>query len=233
MIARALVLVSTLVVAVVATLAQLDQQSRLSPAYAAIVPDSFSGNAARERSRIALKLGEGQRAEDAARVQVSLRPMPAESLSILALAAVQAGDIEMARDALGAASQRGWREPVSQLASGQSALEQGQYAIVAQRIHALLATGRFTEPAHALLAQLVATPQGRAAFAEQLAGAGRWQNGLLTSAYDSVEPADWAQTLALAQQRGATFERAQLESLVKRYRRDGREEDIALFWPEN
>ena len=231
MIVRAFFILTILAVGIVATLAQMDQSSRLSPAYARFVPEAFSGNAARERSKLALQLGDSERAAKEARAQVLLRPMPAESLSVLALSALAAGDIDMASEALGAASQRGWRDPVSQLASGQSALQQGEYAIVAQRISALLATGELREPAMALLIELLKQPDGRAAFAEQLASPGYWQANSLLSIYRVVDKGQWAQTLALAQEKGAELECGRFKALAQAYENDGRGAEAALFMP--
>ncbi len=232
MIGRAVIIVIALAIAILATLAQLDQQSRAAPLYGAFVPDAMSGNAARERSKIALQLGDDETALAEARTGVSLRPLPAESLSVLALAALAAEDADTARDALGAASQRGWREPISQLASGQSAFDQGEYVITSQRINALLATGALTDPALALLADLVAVPGGREAFARQMVGAERLRGNVITSAYDAVDPLDWAKTLALADENGADLRCGALSRLANRYRRDGRADEVALFWPE-
>ncbi len=230
MIVRALLIVGLLAAGVLATFAQLDQQSRISPAYAGFVPELFSGNAARERSKLALQTGDGQRSVQEARTQVSLRPMPAESLSVLALAALTTGDGTMASEALGAASQRGWREPISQLASGQAALQQGEFAIVAQRVSALLATGELREPAMALLAELLEQPDGRTAFANQIASTGYWQSNALVPISRVVDKGHWAQTLALAQDSGAELDCRRLQALANVYRNDGRAADVALFW---
>ncbi len=125
------------------------------------------------------------------------------------------------------------RDPVSQLASGQSALQQGEYAIVAQRISALLATGELREPAMALLIELLKQPDGRAAFAEQLASPGYWQANSLLSIYRVVDKGQWAQTLALAQEKGAELECGRFKALAQAYENDGRGAEAALFMPAN
>lgn len=230
---RLAIFVIAFCLAVIATLAQLDQQTRIAPQYAAMVPPDFSGNAARERSKLALNLGNPSEALAEARKQLALRPMPAESLTVLALAALDAGEADTARKALESASRRGWREPISQLASGEAALKQGANAVAAQRITALLATGNLEEPALGLLTRLIQTPEGRAAFAERLAAYGRWQNNALLSAGRFADPVDWARTLALAMQKGATFKCERLRLLAQSYHREGHEEAAALFWPGN
>ncbi len=233
MIARSLVIIALVIAGTIATLAQLDQQTRISPGYSALVPAISSGNAARERSKIALRLGNREQALKDAQTQIRFRPMPAESLSTLALAALETGNAEMASAALGAASQRGWREPVSQLASGQAALRQGENAVAAQRISALLATGKLTDPAIALLNELLTQPDGRAAFARQVASRGYWQSNSLLPIYRTVDKRQWAQTLALALENGAELDCRALSALTQAYQKDGRGEEAELFQQPN
>lgn len=219
-----------LALAALATLAQLDQQSRLTPGYAMFVPQTFSGNAARERSKLALQLGQPGVALGEAREQIALRPMPAESLTVLALAALDAGDADTAREALGAASRRGWREPIAQLASGEAALQQGEYAIASQRIAALFATGNLRDTAMSLLARLLETPEGREAFAERLAAFGRWQNNVILAAAGALDAEQWSDTLARAQAKGAELDCNRLRQLAERYGREGKDAAAARFW---
>jgi len=212
-------------------LTQIDRQSRFTLYYGSLLADAFSGNAARERSKMALVTGQADVALAEAQTQVALRPRPAESLTVLALAAVAAGDETIAREALGAASRRGWREPVSQLASAQAAFEQGEYAIASQRIVALLSTGNLRGPALDLLSQLLDHPEGREQFADRLAAFGRWQENSLMAVYGATDPANGAETLALAQERGAQLDCNRLAMLADAYRRHGLDADRARFWP--
>ncbi|RIV82128.1 hypothetical protein D2V07_18280 [Aurantiacibacter zhengii] len=168
-------------------------------------------------------------AVEEAQTQVGLRPMPAESLTVLALASLQAGDAETARKGLEAASQRGWREPISQLASAQSALEQGAYPVASQRIVALLSTGNLREPALGMLAELITIPRGREIMAARIAGPGRWQVSTITQAQKFVDPNDWAATLALASRKGATLPCAPLQLLQTRTEREGEAESAEVL----
>ena len=211
--------------AALVTVVQLDQQSRVSPTYAAAVPPAFSGSAARERSKMALEAGRPEIAVAQARQQIELRPMPAESLTILALTSLQNGDTEIARAALEAASRRGWREPISQLASAQGALEQQQYEIASQRIVALLSTENLTESALALLGELVTVPEGRQAMANRLASFGRWQDKTLVSASGVAAPDDWVATIVLAVDQGADLSCNRMGQLASRY--EGMDEGAA------
>lgn len=231
MILRVIFTLALSALAVLVSLAQVDQQARISPSAAMMVPDFFSGNSARERSKFALQVGQPQIALEEARVQIGLRPIPAESLTVLALAALANEDAEQAELALGAASRRGWREPISQLASGQSALQQGMYDIAAKRIVALLSSGNLQEPSYMLLAQLLEEPSGRTAFAERLAVFGRWQDNALLPASRRVDPGNWAETLGIAQAAGASFDCNRLRLLANWYDRQGLAEEKRKFWP--
>ena len=203
MIGRWLFRAMLVLLAVVASAVQLDQQSGRDPALAPMVPEFVSGQAARARAGAAMRSGDGSTALAEARRQLALRPMPAEGLTLLALAAVSANDEDLALEALGAAGKRGWREPIAQLASGEAALQQGEHAIAAQRAVALLATGNLTDPARNLIARLLTTPDGRAAFARQLANGGHWRANALASLGGAVAPDDWQDTLHRARDLGA------------------------------
>lgn len=217
--------------ALLAIPAQLDRQSMEDPSYAPLVPSAFAANASLARSQLALAAAQPDKALEEARRLVRLRPMPATSLSTLAAAAAAAGDEDLAVEALGAASRRGWRDPLVQLTSGESALRQGEYQIAAQRTAALIATGDFRELALDLLGRLVATPEGRTAFAERMAQFGRWQDNTIVSAADVAAPMDWAMTLAEARSQGAELDCGRLRRLAEMYRRRGEGAAADLFWP--
>ncbi len=223
-----LVILLAISLAILTTFAQIDQEARLSPSYSFLVPDRFSGNSARERSKLALTMGNPELALAEARQQAALRPMPAESLTVLALAALRAEEADTARQALEAASRRGWREPISQVASAEAALDQGKLTIASRRIVALLSTGNLTEPALAMMARLVALPEGREEMASRMASFGRWQSATLTSAAGFADPDQWAHTVALAGEKGADLPCNRLELLSARYQRTGYPEAAAL-----
>ncbi|MCB2066239.1 MAG: hypothetical protein KDE15_06315 [Erythrobacter sp.] len=229
MIARLARLALFALLAAVATLVQLDQQTTRSPELAFLVPRYFSANAARARAQFALRTGGGGLAD--ARHALIMRPMPAESLTLFSLTAMGANDAETALAALEAASTRGWREPISQLASGEAAMQQGEYAIAAQRVVALLSTGDLAQPALDLLARLLATPAGREAFAYRLAQPGHWQGNSLPAMVAAVEPADLADTLAQAQRMGADLPCDRLAQLARAYRQRHEDGLLASFWP--
>lgn len=219
--------------ALAATLAQLDQQARSSPALAAMVPDSFSGNAARERAKLALRLRLGDTALAEARQGVALRPMPAESLTNLSLAAAEAGDEQLALAALAASGRRGWREPVAQFASAEAALQTGDYDVASKRIAALLAIGDLREAALDQLVRLVAVREGREAMAERIAAPGHWQDNALIVPIRLAAPGDWAETLELAQAAGADIPCQQRSRIANAFRRNGEDAAAERLDPGN
>lgn len=209
--------------AVAITFAQIDRASREKRELSFVVPSMFSAESSRYRANIAVQAGRSAAALAEARTQVRLRPMPAEGLSLLFLAAASQDNQNVAIAAMNAASRRGWREPLAQLASGQSALQQGRYDIAAQRIVALLSTARLPNETMALLAELVSQPLGRQAFAARLVEHGGWQNGVLVAAADSIAIEDWADTIEIAQGLGFSAACDRLGILQRSYENRGEE----------
>ena len=231
MIARIVWIVAVAAVALVAGLAQLDRASRLTPALASLVPAPMQGFAARYPLADALQARDGEAAMDAARRLVKARPAPAEHMSMLAQAASLAGDEQTALAALGAASKRGWRDPVAQLSSAEAALASGAYPAASQRIAAMLATYTLPEESGSLLTRLLASPEGKEAFASQLAEQGRWQANALAVAAPMVDPDTLGDTLARALAKGADLECGTLGRIAQGYSDAGKPEAAALFWP--
>ena len=209
-------------VAVVAVFAQLDRASRLDPALAASVPAPFRGFATQVLARQAIAGGDGGAAVAEARALVATRPIPAEHLVTLFSASLLAGDQSRALEALEAAAGRGWREPLSQLASGRAALEQGQVDIASRRAVALLATGHLPDASRALVADLLATPAGREALGERLLERGYWHRGLLAQAGEAK-----GELLAIATKKAAALPCDQLREIGNAASRD--DPDIAAI----
>ncbi|WP_271079235.1 hypothetical protein [Aurantiacibacter sp. MUD61] len=218
-----------LALAAVVIFAQLDRASRFQPHLAPLVPRAFSGFAAEQRSREAIAAGYGETAVREASRLIARRPLPAEHLALLSLAATQNGDQALALAAMEASATRGWRVPVAQLASARAALSAERYDLAAQRIAALLSTGSLPDETHALLAELITSAEGRAAMAERYAAEGHWQANSLTVALPSADPRDVAWLLAEALDAGATLPCDRLAILAA----SASSEDRALFWPRD
>jgi hypothetical protein len=140
-IGRILWLAGLAALALVACLAQLDRAARSQPALAVLVPSLFRGFAAQRLTEQAIAAEDGVTALREARLLVRARPLPAEHMRLLSQAAALKGDSPLALAAMEAATSRGWRDPLAQLAAGQSALLQGRFDAAAQRIGALFAVG--------------------------------------------------------------------------------------------
>lgn len=218
--------------AVLATVAQVDRRSRYNRELVALVPPGFAGFSAEQRTRAALERRDGERALAEARQLLRYRPLPADHLTLLALAEAQAGDPSRATSALEAAAARGWREPLPQAASAQAALAQGSYDIAAQRVVALLATGELPDQARQLFAQIIASPDGQAAMARRYPAGGHWQANSLTGAAAQAEPPDVARMLELALEEGAELPCDALQRLAENFTRRGFAEDAARFRPD-
>ena len=231
MIGRIIWLTGLTAMALVASLAQLDRAARSQPALAALVPAPFRGFAAERLTERAIIAKDAQTALGEARRLVRARPLPAEHMRLLSQAAALGGDTELALAAMGAATSRGWRDPVAQVAAGQSALLQGEFDAAAQRIGALFAVGMLPEQRDALLAALLAQPDGRAAFARQLVTPSRWRENAISMATQLVPPDRLAPTLAMAQAEGAALPCDRLAAIAASYTASGSAEQAALFWP--
>lgn len=224
------------VVAMVALFAQLDRATRFSPGLERLVPASFSAFAAERRAEATLAAARDTAPDSdlmiaQSRALIAARPVPAEHLSLLAQGYIYAGQSDAALATLQAASTRGWRAPVVQLAAAQAALASGDMEAAAQRITALLATGSLPEHTPDLIAQLLTTPQGRAAFADRLASQGRWQANVLRPAAGAADPADMAEMLALALAAGTDLPCAALREIATDYQEAGLTKEAARFWP--
>ncbi len=217
--------------ALLATIAQVDRQARYDSDLARLVPAAFGGFAAEQRARSAVQRGDGEAALVELRTLIKSRPIPADHLSLLALARGADGDRTGAIAALEASAARGWRDPLPQLASAEAALAAGEYGIAAQRISALLATGALPEQTQALFTRQIATPEGREAMALRYAAKGHWQSSSLGTLAAMMEPANMADTLALAQANGANLPCNMLRQVATTYANRGHESDAARFWP--
>ncbi|WP_340588385.1 hypothetical protein [Erythrobacter alti] len=202
---------------VVASFAQLDRSSRFAPHLARFVPPAFSGFAAEQRTRQAIAAQQGERAIAEAEALVTARPLPAENLELLAIAAALSERNEQSIAAIEAASTRGWRAPIIQQAVAQAAIEQGNHDIAAQRISALLSIGEMREAALVLAGQLVATPDGQVALARRFAAPGHWQDNALRSLAGTVPPDKYSTTLVLAAKQGATLDCRIVERVIQNY----------------
>lgn len=217
-----------ILLAVLASGAELDRQSRRSPMLAPLVPPMFRSFAQAQQVIATVRSAEPAEALKAAQLLVQRRPIPAEHLSLLAIAKARNGDNEAALLLLQKAARRGWRDSIAQQTMFGIAFNAGDMAESSRRIAALWAIRENQMPLVASTAKVLATPEGRRAMAATLSTNGVWTNTFLT-ARDGVPPEHFAETLALAAAQGAHLDCAILQRTEQQYKKDRHDAAAALI----
>jgi hypothetical protein len=204
--------------ALVTTALQIDKQADVSPALARLVPAPLRNYAQTQITAQAAAGDDADRALAEAQTLVTRRPVPAEYLSLLAVAQAKRGLAEPSGLTIQISGQRGWREPLAQEAVLRLALGAGDKAEAARRYAALFLR---SETSDALLVQLgpqvFDMPGGPAetTLIEIVAGGERWHNLFLRRGALVMPPAAFsAVTLAVAE-RGARFDCAALTQATR------------------
>jgi len=187
------------VVAVTTIFAQLDRRARFDPASAALVPAPLRGFAQRQLAVQAIAGGDGERGLELARGLLRKRPLPAEHLTVFAQASTIGDEPEQAVRAIVVAAGRGWRDPVAQEVTAEVALADGDYAVAADRIAALWASGEENERRDDLSGRLLASDAGMRAMAWRYAQEGRWQGAFRRALPAFTNKPQRAAFLALAE----------------------------------
>jgi hypothetical protein len=207
-----------LAIAAVTTALQIDRESHTSRALAPLVPPPLRNYAQTKVTLAAIGAGDPQAALAEAQRLVRRRPVPAEYLSLLAIAQAQAGQVEQAELTIQIAGQRGWREPLAQEAVLRLALAAGDTAEAARRYAALF---RRQATPDALLIELgpqvLGEPQGagRKTFIDIIVGAERWHT-LFLERGPQVMPQDaFSAITAAAIARGVMFDCDPLKRTVE------------------
>lgn len=209
MIGRIIWFASLAGLAVVTAALQLDKQSEVAPALASMVPSPLRNFA---QTQIAVSAAEG--ADPAVAVAeaqrlVRRRPIPAEYLTLLAVAQAKAGNAQAAGVAIQIAGQRGWREPVAQEAVLRLALGAGDKSEAARRYAALF---RRTSTPDTLLLEIgpavLDEPRGagQQTMVDIVAGGERWYEQFLQRGPQVMPPAAFAAITADIIKRGAQFD---------------------------
>ena len=209
MIGRILWLAVLSALAAVITILQLDRQAEATPALAAMVPEPLRGYAQAQVTLTATEAADGAAALEEARRLVRRRPVPAEHLTLLALAQTKAGMPEPAGLTIQIAAQRGWRDPIAQEAVLRLALAAGDEPEAARRFAALFL--RSATP-NALLQELAPAVVGKTGGPGQrtlvdiIAGTDRWHDTFLRRGVQVMPPAAFADITRASMKRGARFD---------------------------
>ncbi|QFT75989.1 hypothetical protein [Erythrobacter sp. THAF29] len=209
MIARLVWHAGLLAVAVVTIAVQLDRQSAVTPAMSRLVPDPARAFAQAQIAATAYRKGSADQALTHAQKLVHQRPVPAETLALLAQAQIKAGQVEEGFVTIQIAAKRGWREPNSQEAMLRLASAAGDDAEATRRYIALMLQNRTED---ALLsefgAQLFGDPDGEGArtLADIVGGSTRWPSAFLQRGARVIPAETFAKVVVAASERGTPFD---------------------------
>jgi hypothetical protein len=195
-------------VGAVTAVLQTDRQSELNPELAAAVPPMLRSYAQRAVAVEAVKEQDPATGLAAAKALVRRRPMPAENLTILALAQAKAGDVKAAGLTIQLAGKRGWREPLAQEAVLRLALEAGDKPEAARRFAAMFRNGSTPdEKLIALAPQVLGEPRGggQETFATIIAAAPLWHEQFFQRGARVLPSSVFAEVIDLALDRNAQF----------------------------
>lgn len=218
MIGRIIWWASLLAAALVTIGLQFDKQSEVTPALASLVPAPLRNYAQTQIAADAVDKADPKSALFEAERLVRRRPVPAEYLSLLAVAQVKAGQPEQSGLTIQIAGQRGWRQPVAQEAVLRLALNAGDKAEAARRYAALfLRAGTPDALLIELGPQIFDTPGGPAeqTLVDIVAGGERWHSQFLRRGAAVMPPAAFSAVTRETMKRGALYDCALLAQAVR------------------
>lgn len=218
MIGRALWIGLLFALAVVTTMLQLDRQADATSALAPFVPAPMRGYAQPPVTLAATEGADSAAALEEARRLVRRRPIPAEHLTLLALAQTKAGMPEQAGLTIQIAAQRGWRDPVAQEAVLRLALAAGDEPEAARRYAALFLRAATPDTLLQEVGPAVLTQTdgpGQRTLVDIISGTDRWHDTLLRRGVQVMPPAAFADITLAAIERGARFDCGILRQSVK------------------
>ena len=127
----------------------------------------------------AVEREDGTAAIDAAKKLVAQAPLRRSNLSLLATAEQVAGNGQASADIFRAASALGWRDELAQGNAVNFALSNGEYAIAASRMEALVRAAPDSEISRQLLQLISSVPESRAALAAAMAAGDGWGDNVV------------------------------------------------------
>lgn len=217
MIARVIWFGSLALIAGLTLFLQLDKQSETTPALAAAVPAPLRDFAQTRVTLAALEADDPAAALAEAKMLVQRRPVPAEYLSLLAIAQARAGQADQAALTIQMAGKRGWREPLAQEAVLRLALAAGDTPEAARRYAALFLLPTTPDKLLENFGPQVFGEQsglGRATMIDIVTGGERWHSLFLRRGL-AVMPADaFGEIAAASMERGAAFDCGVLDRAI-------------------
>ncbi len=210
---------------------QLDRDARRNAAVADWVPAPFRAFALERIALAESQAGLTDKAlRDAAKLVVR-RPIPAEHLSILAIAAAKGGEDKLAVDAVLLSAQRGWREQFVQNLIVQLAIQAGNWNVATERLAALWITDMGNPEVYRLTREVLQAPEARDAFGARMADyKDYWPEYFLIMSSNELEPAVYADTIRKAIAAGAQFDCNRLADRARRFVSQGRPDFGRELW---
>lgn len=197
------------VIAIVTASVQLDRQSAVVTQIAPNVPSPARGFAQSQIVAQALLAQDNDRAVSEARRLVERRPIPAESLRLLAQAQFAAGQTDQSALTIQYAAQRGWRDPLAQESMLRLALAADDAPEAARRFAALfLFQGTDDALLEELAPMVLGQPggAGRQTLTDIVAGAERWHPHFVRRGARVLPAEGFVEIVIEAAAQGAIFE---------------------------
>lgn len=210
-----------LILAALIILLQIDRQSELTPSLAALVPAPLRSDSQFQTAAKAIESDNAQRALAETRKLVMRRPVPAEHLTMLAIAQTKAGQLEQAGVTIQIAGQRGWRDPLAQETVLRIALAAGDKAEAARRYAALFLQAATPNELLRELGPAVLDDTdgpGQRTLVDIISGTDRWNDAFLRRGVQVMQPSTFADIAAATIERGARYDCGTLEQTIKALR---------------
>ena len=214
MIARLIWLLSIFAIGAVTAAVQLDRQADTTPGFAQIIPAPFRGHAQARIATAALAEDKPTHFVAEAERLVRRRPIPAEHLTLLAIARAKAGQTEASTLTIQYAAQRGWREPIAQETMLRLAVAAGDRAEAARRYAALFLRDATPDALLEEFGPLVLSTDGNAASGNEgldtmiaiVGGSERWQNHFLRRGARVMPPAAFSTIVSATSANGVRYD---------------------------
>ena len=212
-------------------LLQLDRQTRIAPQLSRLVPYPFQSQA------LELNVAEAIRIKnpDAFRMAVDLierRPIPADTLYMASLAAVEAGEDDVADATMGLAASRGWRVTLPNLLALQGAFMGEDWEGSVLRLAALVRMNSTPEVTSQGLSLIAEREAGREAIANYAATDPKFAFFALRSSIDSVKLTSAVDIIDRIRAKGGEFTCPDLAWVTGALLRRAAADEANNLWPK-
>ncbi|MEL7691462.1 hypothetical protein [Citromicrobium bathyomarinum] len=208
---------------------QLDFATQARPALSPWIPEIFRAHAYQPLTLKDLRNKNTEKARVHARFLIERRPIPAESLTLLAVASLDA-EPAIASRALLASATRGWREPLVQSAVINAALADKDWRVLSERLDALQRTGKIDAIPTNVWNTLLSHDEGRRALADRLAQDPVWMSRFLNMAGRQISANIFAATISEIHSQRGTIDCHELSRTATRLIRQGHSRQASTIW---